>query len=324
MKNYLCVLILGMLVLPVFPQDEPPPATEAAGQDKIKLIKNLAKKRFLNDPIAQVLSVVEYIDSLPDTQLMGLPEATIVTIVETYWQSRNQGLSDKEIFEAIENHRAIIGAGTIPSPLTLSTYIKYRVGLEHSGGAPISEIFIDEAIKEATAYYEVLPDTVFEVFENRAIWEEFPRPFLEALSGKFDSAEVASNFAVLCEESGILENNIRRLSEYLDPEFGVGAVAVALTSYGNTMGGQGEIIKAKEGLEFALVLNPNYVPAWLSMAIVSVNLGDCTSAVDWADKSLNFQPDPNSENSWDRAMAATENFSNELRDQMEAIKAACK
>jgi len=171
---------------------------------------------------------------------------------------------------------------------------------------------------------EVLPDTVIEVFENRAIWEEFTRPFLEALAEKFDSVEVASNFAFLCEESGILENNIRSISEYLDPEFAVGAVASTLTSYGNAMGEQGEIIKAKEGLEFALVLNPNHVPAWLSMAIVSVNLGDCTSAIDWADKSLNFQPDPNSENSWEKAMAATENFSNEIRDQMEALKAACK
>ena len=165
--------------------------------------------------------------------------------------------------------------------------------------------------------------TALEVFENRAIWEEFPRPFLEALAEKFDSVEVASNFAFLCEESGILENNIRRLSEYLDPEFAVGAVASTLTSYGNTMGEQGEIIKAKEGLEFALVLNPNHVPAWLSMAIVSVNLGDCTSAVDWADKSLNFQPDPNSENLWDKSMAS-EDFPNDFRSQMEAIKAACK
>ena len=156
-------IVLGMLVLPAFPQDEPP-TTEGARQDggdlgapslnKIELIINLAKMRFQNDPIAEVFSVVEYIDSLPDTKLMGLPEATIVTIVETYWQLRNQGLSDKEIFEAIENHRAIIGTGTIPSPLTLSTYIKYRVGLEHSGIAPISETFIDEAIKEATAHYK--------------------------------------------------------------------------------------------------------------------------------------------------------------------------
>ncbi len=169
---------------------------------------------------------------------------------------------------------------------------------------------------------EVLPDTAIEVFENRAIWEEFPRPFLEALAEKFDSVEVASNFAFLCEESGILENNIRSISEY-SPEFAVGAVASTLTSYGNAMGEQGEIIKAKEGLEFALVLNPNHVPAWLSMAIVSVNLGDCTSAVDWADKSLNFQPDPNSESSWDNAMSS-EDFSNEIRNQMEAIKAACK
>jgi len=156
-------IVLGVLVLPAIAQDEPP-TTEGARQDggdlgapslnKIKLIENLAKMRFQNDPIAEVFSVVEYIDSLSDTKLMALPEATIVTIVETYWQSKNQGLSDKETFEAIENHRAIIGAGTIPSPLTLSTYIKYRVGLEHSGIAPISENFIDEAIKEATAYYK--------------------------------------------------------------------------------------------------------------------------------------------------------------------------
>ena len=151
---------------------------------------------------------------------------------------------------------------------------------------------------------EVLPDTTIEVFENRAIWEELPRPFLEALAERFDSVEVASNFAFLCEESGILENNIRSISKF-SPEFAVGAVASILTSYGNAMGEQGEFIKAKEGLEYALVWNPSHVPAWLSMAIVSVNLGDCTSAVDWADKSLNFQPDPYSENSWERAMAVT-------------------
>lgn len=116
--------------------------------NKIELIKNLAKMRVQNDPIASMLG---NIDSLSETMLMGLPEATIVTIVETYWQLRNQELSDKEILEAIENHRASFGdAGTLPSQLTLSNYIKYRVRLEHSHGAPISDNFIDEAIQEAT------------------------------------------------------------------------------------------------------------------------------------------------------------------------------
>jgi len=165
--------------------------------------------------------------------------------------------------------------------------------------------------------------TALEVLENRAVWRGLPRQFLETLARKLNSVETAKSFALLCEETGILENNILTLSEH-EPQFALFTIAVTLTSYGNTMGEQGEIIKAKEGLELALVLNPNHVPAWLSMAIVSVNLGDCTSAIDWADKSLNFQPDPNSENSWEKAMAATENFSNEIRDQMEAIKAACK
>ena len=35
MKNYLCVLILGMLVLPACQQGEPPPTTEGARQDGV-------------------------------------------------------------------------------------------------------------------------------------------------------------------------------------------------------------------------------------------------------------------------------------------------
>ena len=123
----------------------------AVSLDKIELIRNLAKKRVQNDPIASMLGDI---DSFSETILMGLPEATIVTIVETYWQLKNQGLSDKEILEAIENHRASFGGvGTLPSQLTLSNYIKYRVRLEHSPSAPISDNFIDEAIKEATGAF---------------------------------------------------------------------------------------------------------------------------------------------------------------------------
>ena len=90
------------------------------------------------------------INSLSESVLMGLPEATIVTIVETYWQLKGQGVSEEEILEKIENHRASLGdSGTLPSQLTLSNYIKYRLKLEHSQGAPISSAFIDEAIQEA-------------------------------------------------------------------------------------------------------------------------------------------------------------------------------
>ena len=115
--------------------------------NKFDLIRHLATKRVQNDPI---LSKSVDITTLPDNILIGLPEATIVTIVETYVQLKRQGLRDKEIFEAIENHRASLGiAGTLPSQLNLPNYIKYRVRLEHSHGRAIGDNFIDEAIKEA-------------------------------------------------------------------------------------------------------------------------------------------------------------------------------
>ena len=68
---------------------------------------------------------------------MGLPEATIVSIVETYWMMEHQTkFSDKEILEAIERHRQILfpESGPMSSPLTLSNYIKYRLHIEHSHG----------------------------------------------------------------------------------------------------------------------------------------------------------------------------------------------
>ena len=113
---------------------------------KIAFIKSLVKKRIQND---SVMSMIGNIDALSDTMLMGLPEATIVTIVETYFQLKKQGRSDTESLNEIESHRASFGdSGILPSELTLSNYIKYRVGLEHSHGTSITDEFVEEAIKE--------------------------------------------------------------------------------------------------------------------------------------------------------------------------------
>lgn len=120
----------------------------AGSGNKIDLIRSLAKKRIRSDSFASKL--VGDINNISETMLMSLPEATIVTIVETYWQLKNQGLSVKEILESIENHRASFGdSGILPSQLTLPNYIKYRIRLEHSNGAPISDDFIDEAVQAA-------------------------------------------------------------------------------------------------------------------------------------------------------------------------------
>jgi hypothetical protein len=141
-------MFLGLILIGIDKPEGLGTLFHGVSANKIELIRNLVKNRIQNDPIASMLGDI---DSLSETELMGLPEATLVTIVETYWQLKNQGLSDEEILEAIERHRAsFLDSGKLPSQLTLSNYIKYRIGLEHSHGIPISDDFIEEAIKQAT------------------------------------------------------------------------------------------------------------------------------------------------------------------------------
>jgi len=169
----------------------------------------------------------------------------------------------------------------------------------------------------------VLLDEVsaFEVFEDRPVWRELPQSFLEALAKKFKSAETAGNFALLCEKTGMLENNICKLQ--FDPKFALFTVAQILNSYASTMGEEGKPMKAKTGLEFALLLEPNNVASWLMMAIVSKDLGDFKTAVTWADKCLNFEPDPNSESDWERGLASQPQVVEGLKKQARAVKALC-
>jgi hypothetical protein len=71
------------------------------------LIRQLAKQRIATDPMAAALGLTAAtIDSLPELQLAGLPEATILAIVETWAILRGQGIAESEIFAKIEAHRS--------------------------------------------------------------------------------------------------------------------------------------------------------------------------------------------------------------------------
>jgi hypothetical protein len=126
---------------------------------KINLIISLTKKRIYSDPFLKQRyeeDNIEQIEKWPEILLMSIPEATIVSIVQTYWMIKHQtGASDREILDAIERHRKTLfpESGPMPSPLTLSSYIKYRLNMELSYGVPISSEFIDQAIKEANEAY---------------------------------------------------------------------------------------------------------------------------------------------------------------------------
>ena len=126
---------------------------DVSERDKIFFIRNLAKRRIMNNSVIASMPPGN-IDNLPDTMILGLPEATIAYIVDTYLLLKRQGSSENDALKAIENHRASFGdSGTLPSPLTLQNYIKYRLKIEHSGGAPISQEFINRAIKEAVGFF---------------------------------------------------------------------------------------------------------------------------------------------------------------------------
>lgn len=128
-------------------------------EKKISLMRQLIKIRVQNDQLLKKKyegkNVPEVYD-LPEIVIMGLPEATIVTIAESYWMMKDMTTkSDKEILEVIERHRKTLfpESGPMPSPLTLSNYIKYRLNIEHSHGVPISNKFIDDAIEAANEVY---------------------------------------------------------------------------------------------------------------------------------------------------------------------------
>lgn len=119
---------------------------------KKNLIRQLAKLRIRNNPMAEALGLSEAtIDKLSNFRLAGSPEGAIVAIVDTYCLHKKKMLSDDELLMMIERHRSRLGSGRMPSPLTLSAYIKYRIKIEYidttPDSVPIDDEFIDDAIE---------------------------------------------------------------------------------------------------------------------------------------------------------------------------------
>jgi len=156
------------------------------------------------------------------------------------------------------------------------------------------------AVSEAAKY--IGPTSALEVFQSRSAWKKLPSDFLNALANKLNSVETAAELAELCEKTGILKNNIIHFAKF-NPGFAIGLVAQTLTSYANMMSKQRQFDEAKRVLELALLLTPRHLPAWVSMARVAFNMGDCGAAVAWADKALAFKPDSNSQDFCERTFA---------------------
>jgi hypothetical protein len=146
-------------LVPLMTKQAVPESQKFSHEKKLSLMRQLIKIRVQNDELLKKKYEGENVPKVydfPEIVIMGLPEATIVTIVESYWMMKDMTTkTDKEIFESIERHRKILfpESGPMPSPLTLSNYIKYRLNIEHSHGVPISNKFIEDAIEMANKAY---------------------------------------------------------------------------------------------------------------------------------------------------------------------------
>ena len=110
-------------------------------KSKFDIIKRFAKERMeklkaLDSSFAfqGAISGMDDIDSWDTMMLEGLPESNIVTIVESYFVMKNQGLDDFTIFQNIEDHRGSFDSYPNPKPLpsnpNLKNYIYYRLEFE--------------------------------------------------------------------------------------------------------------------------------------------------------------------------------------------------
>lgn len=186
---------------------------------KLELVRNLTRQRVKLDPLAASSGFTPaMVDELTDAQLMGLPEATIATIVETYADQTRRGATPALALQRIEAFRAPkMGGGRLPDPLNLETYCAYRLAIEHSHGAPISVEIIDidvtlcriefaclkapgEVVKVTRSLTPHLPETK----PPRATYKDRYRDLLMVcrgyIEGEFDDEEFQSSIQFLTRE----------------------------------------------------------------------------------------------------------------------------
>lgn len=115
--------------------------------DSESLMRELGYYRFdVGPPPYERGSAGEYFEKAKRSELLTLPEGTVVTISETYLDLLKQGVAPAESLLRIEDHRKSIGRGRLPSPLTLENYVAYRIAIEHNKAAGISSEWLRLAV----------------------------------------------------------------------------------------------------------------------------------------------------------------------------------
>lgn len=115
---------------------------------KEALIRAIAALRIRTDPASKMLGYNErMLDDLSLEQIYMLPEASIVTMVETFVGFRRKGVPARQAIEAIEQFRSqTFRKLPLPLPNSFFDFVAARIHLEHRSGAQLDEEFIDNAV----------------------------------------------------------------------------------------------------------------------------------------------------------------------------------
>lgn len=122
---------------------------------KEALVRAIAALRIRTDPASKVLGYHErMLDDLSLEQIYMLPEASIVTMVETFVGLRRKGVPARQAIEAIEQFRAqTFGSLPLPLPTSFFDFVAARIHLEHKQGAQLDEEFIDNAVHTSATVF---------------------------------------------------------------------------------------------------------------------------------------------------------------------------
>jgi len=135
------------------------------GKRKLELIRELLEQRMREEGFDDMDSRLR-VKELGKAQLLGTPEAGIVTIVETVIKRQRQGVLLASILLSIENHRSTLGSDSQEfaeileiakgpqAGYSVGAYCFYRVNTEHPGLVSMEQCIraVDQSAKEISSW----------------------------------------------------------------------------------------------------------------------------------------------------------------------------
>ena len=125
------------------------------GVDKGVLAKQLFRLRYAHDPMLMARGYTEAaVDRMPFIMVMGLPEGTLITLVEMWVALSKRGLSNAQIAHTIDSRRG----GPLPFPppdggWEIMTYVYGRLLVEHGSDCTIPQEWVLGGIAQCLEIY---------------------------------------------------------------------------------------------------------------------------------------------------------------------------